>query len=148
MWNSNKSLIATSICTKVTIGIVIMIILTAPLMVKGYVSYASKDPYVIRPLVATVYACAVPGLAAMIALNKLLKNIRKKEVFTEKNVKLLRLLSWCSFAVSGILFVSGFYYLMFLLIAFAAAFFGLILRVVKNVIEQAVMIKNENDFTI
>ena len=148
MWNSNKSLVATSICTKVTIGIVIVIILTAPLLVKGYVSYASKDPYVIRPLVVTVYACAVPGLAAMIALNKLLKNIRKKEVFTEKNVKLLRLLSWCSFAVSGILFVSGFYYLMFLLIAFAAAFFGLILRVVKNVIEQAVIIKNENDFTI
>jgi len=148
MWNSNKSLIATSICTKVTIGIVVTIILTAPLLVKGYVSYASKDPYVIRPLVATVYACAVPGLAAMIALNRLLKNIRKKEVFTEKNVKLLRLLSWCSFVVSGILFASGFYYLMFLLIAFAAAFFGLILRVVKNVIEQAVVIKNENDFTI
>ena len=32
--------------------------------------------------------------------------------------------------------------------AFAAAFFGLILRVVKNVIEQAVILKNENDFTI
>lgn len=148
MWNPNKSVIASSICTKITIGIVIGIILTAPYLVNGYVGYTAKDPAVARPLIVTIYACAVPGLIAMLSLNKLLANIKKKEVFIEKNVKLLRIISWCSFAVSGILFFSGFYYLMFVLIAFAAAFFGLILRVVKNVIEQAVAIKNENDFTI
>lgn len=148
MWNPNKSVIASSICTKITIGIVIGIILTAPYLVNGYVGYAAKNPAVIRPLLVTIYACAVPGLIAMLSLNKLLANIKKKAVFIEKNVKLLRRISWCSFAVSGILFVSGFYYLMFVFIAFAAAFFGLILRVVKNVIEQAVAIKNENDFTI
>jgi len=107
-----------------------------------------KDPYVITPLLATIYSCAVPGLIALFSLDRLLANIKKKNVFIEKNVKHLRLISWCSFAVSIILFVSGFYYLLFLLIAVAAAFFGLILRVVKNVIEHAVIIKNENDFTI
>lgn len=148
MWNPNKSVIASSVCTKITIAIVIGIILTAPFLVNGYVDYTAKNPAVIRPLLATIYTSAVPGLIAMLALNKLLANIKKRDVFIKKNVKLLRIISWCSFAVSGILFVSGFYYLMFLLIAFAAAFFGLILRVVKNVIEQAVAIKDENDFTI
>lgn len=84
--------------------------------------------------------------AELFSLDRLLANIRKKDVFINRNVKHLRVISWCSFAVSVILFISGVYYLLFLLIAVAAAFFGLILRVVKNVIEQAVAIKNENDF--
>ena len=37
---------------------------------------------------------------------------------------------------------------IFLFIMVAAAFMGLILRVVKNVIESAVLIKEENDYTV
>ena len=37
---------------------------------------------------------------------------------------------------------------VFLIIAFACAFMGLIVRVVKNIIEQATAIKAENDFTV
>lgn len=148
MWNPSKSAMASSICTKIVICIVIGFVAAAPYLVKGYVAYTMKNPYVITPLLVTIYACAVPGLIALFSLDRLLANIKVKNVFIEKNVKHLRVISWCSFAVSGILFVSGFYYLLFLLVAVAAAFFGLILRVVKNVIEQAVIIKNENDFTI
>ena len=148
MWNPNKSVTASSICTKVVIAIVICFVFTAPMMVKSYVSYTMKDPYVVKSLIATIYACAVPGLIALLSLDRLLANIKKKDVFIKKNVKHLRVISWCSFAVSIILFISAYYYLLFLLIAVAAAFFGLILRVVKNVIEQAVAIKDENDFTI
>lgn len=148
MWNPNKSVIVSSACTKIVIGMILCFDLAAPLMVKGYISYAMKNPNITVPLLATMYACSVPGLTAMICLDRLLANIKKRDVFVEKNVRHLRIISWCSFAVSGILFVSGYYYLLFLVIAVAAAFFGLILRVVKNVIEQAVVIKNENDFTI
>lgn len=148
MWNPSKSTIASSICTKIVICIVIGFMVAAPYLVKSYVAYTMKNPYVITPLLVTIYACAVPGLVALFSLDRLLANIKAKKVFIEKNVKHLRMISWCSFAVSGILFLSGFYYLLFLIVAVAAAFFGLILRVVKNVIEQAVIIKNENDFTI
>jgi hypothetical protein len=123
-------------------------VFTAPYIVKNYVAYTAKDPGIIVPLLLTIYACSVPGLIAMFSLDRLLTNINRKDVFIDKNVKHLRAISWCSFAVSAILFVSGFYYLLFMLVAVAAAFFGLILRVVKNVIEQAVIIKNENDYTI
>ena len=34
------------------------------------------------------------------------------------------------------------------IVALAAAFFGIILRVVKNVFEQAVALQEENDYTI
>lgn len=148
MWNPSKSAIASSICTKIVICIVIGFAIAAPYLVKSYVAYTMKNPYVITPLLVTIYACTVPGVVALFSLDRLLANIKAKKVFIEKNVKYLRAISWCSFAVSGILFLSGFYYLSFLIVAVAAAFFGLILRVVKNVIEQAVIIKNENDFTI
>ena len=148
MWNPSKSVLASSICTKIMIVIVICFAFAAPFLVKSYVLFTMKNPGVVTPLLATIYACAVPGLVALFSLDRLLANIKSKEVFIEKNVKHLRLISWCSFTVSIILFVSGFYYILFLIMAIAAAFFGLILRVVKNVIEHAVMIKKENDFTI
>lgn len=148
MWNPNKSAQVSSICTKIVIVIVVCAAFAAPYLVRSYITFAMKDPYVITPLLATIYTCTVPGLIALFSLDRLLANIKKKDVFISKNVKHLRIISWCSFAVSIILLVSGFYYLLFLLISVAAAFFGLILRVVKNVIEQAVVIKNENDFTI
>lgn len=148
MWNPGKSVLLSSICTKIVIAAVIAAAATAPYLVKGYVSYSMKDPAVVTPLLAMIYACAVPGLVALFSLDRLLTNIKARNVFIEKNVMHLRVISWCSFVVSAILFVFGFYYLLFLLMAVAAAFFGLILRVVKNVIEQAVVIKNENDFTI
>lgn len=148
MWNPGKSVKASSICTKIVIILVICAAFAAPFMVKNYVAYAGKNPELIGPLLATIYVGTVPGLIALFSLDRLLANIKKKDVFIKKNVKYLRVISWCSFAVSAILFVSGFYYLLFLVVAVAAAFFGLILRVVKNVIEQAVAIKNENDFTI
>ena len=148
MWNPGKSVQASSICTKIVIVLVICAVFAAPFMVKSYAAYAGKNPHLIGPLLATIYAGTVPGLAALVSLDRLLANLKKKDVFIEKNVKYLRVISWCSFAVSAILFLSGFYYLLFLVVAIAAAFFGLILRVVKNVIEQAVAIKDENDFTI
>ena len=40
------------------------------------------------------------------------------------------------------------YYMPFLLLSAAAAFVGLMLRVVKNAFAEAVNIKNENDYTI
>ena len=148
MWNPAKSVILSSICTKIAIGLVIIAAIAMPKLVSSYVTYTGKNTEVIQSLLLTIYACAVPGLVSLFCLDKLLANIRRGEVFIEKNIKLLRALSWCSFAVSVILFISGFYYILFVVIAICAAFLGLILRVIKNVFEQALIIKEENDFTI
>lgn len=148
MWTPSKSVLLSSICTKIVIGLVAVMAITAPYLVSGYLAYTSKDPGISQSLLITIYACCVPSMIALVSLDRLLFRIKKNEVFIEKNVKYLRIISWCCFAVSFILAVSGLYYILFLMIAIAAAFFGLILRVVKNVIEQAVIIKNENDYTI
>ena len=60
----------------------------------------------------------------------------------------LRRCSWCCMAVAAIclVFTAALFY--FLLVAAAAAFIGLILRVIKNVFQQALALKEENDYTI
>jgi type III secretory pathway component EscV len=148
MWNPAKSVILSAVCTKAAIVLVMIAALAMPYLIPTYVNYTGKTAEIIPSLLITVYACAVPGLVSLICLNRLLTNIRQEEVFAEKNVRLLRILSWCSFAVAVILLVSGFYYILFVIMAVCAAFLGLILRVIKNVFEQAIIIKQENDFTI
>jgi hypothetical protein len=97
---------------------------------------------------AILYFCCIPAMTALICLHILLQNIKNEKVFILKNVKLLRAISWCCFATAFIMVFAMYYYFLFGLMAVAVAFIGLILRVVKNVIEEAVHIKTENDFTI
>lgn len=148
MWNLSRSVKLSSICTKVAVVLVICAAFAMPNLVATYVDYTGKNPEIIHSLLLTIYACVLPGMISLICLDRLLANIKREEIFVEKNVKLLRVLSWCSFIVSAILFISGFYYILFVIIAVCAAFLGLILRVIKNVFEQAMVIKIENDFTI
>ena len=77
-----------------------------------------------------------------------LAGISLGEVFTAGNIALLRRCSWCCMIVAAIclLFTAALFY--FLLVAAAAAFIGLILRVIKNVFQQALALKEENDYTI
>ena len=91
---------------------------------------------------------AVPAAAALYGLWRLLRNISEGEVFIPENVSILRLLSWCCIAAGLVCLFSALYYMPFLIVSAAAAFVGLILRVVKNVFAEAVRLKDENDYTI
>ncbi|MBQ6708146.1 MAG: DUF2975 domain-containing protein [Clostridia bacterium] len=82
------------------------------------------------------------------SLLRLLFNIKKDGIFIPPNTQYLRRISWCCFAVAVITFIGGLFYIPFLFISVAAAFVGLMLRVVKNVMQSAVEIKAENELTI
>lgn len=123
--------------------------------------FGAKD---VRPQLSIVIFAyleiAVAYVAAFI-LFSFLKKIRKSEVFTERNVSCLRALSYCCYA-EGLIFVTEAIVICFdsafllkelfitviFLVAFACAFMGTIVRVIKNAFEEALAIKNENDFTI
>lgn len=95
-----------------------------------------------------LYLILLAGAAAVVALWILLGEVRGGRVFTAKPVACLRVLSWSCIA-AGILFgILGIHYLFSILVAVAALFLGLILRVLKNCLQEAVLIKEENDFTI
>lgn len=148
MWTPSKSAFLSTVCTRLVIVLIALFLVLAPRLVQQYILLADKDPAVRISLLITLYAVCVPALLAMFNLDRLLGSIRQQAVFIPANVARLRRISWCSFAVALIFAVSGTYYILFLIVAFMAAFFGLILRVVKNVIEQAVQLKQENDLTV
>lgn len=107
-------------------------------------------------MLINLYAAMLPAFIALITLFKLLLNIKADRIFIIPNTKLLRILSYCCFAETLIFFCFAFlcsygiYGISFvgLLVSFIFAFFGLILRVIKNVFEKAIEIREENDYTI
>ena len=100
------------------------------------------------PLCATLYASLLPAFIALSRLMNLLGSVRRGEVFTKASCDDLRALSYCCFSVTVIFCAFGFYRELAFLVAFAAAFMGLILRVLKNVFEEAVALREENDAVI
>lgn len=150
MSRKDKSVILTSLLVKVVYVLMAVCCVAAPFLVKRYDSLmvASGQESVYFPLLVTLY-CAVPfGVVALVCLDKLLGNIKREQPFIMQNVTFLRIISYCCF---GEVFV--FVYITILkpfaaVVMIACAFMGLILRVVKNVFEQAVRIREENDFTI
>jgi hypothetical protein len=151
MWNSNRSVTLSLVCTKIAIALVCISAVCLPyLTARGCFSEHGFIPMKYVPLmIAIIIFCCIIAVFALFALDRLLTNIRRGDVFTKKNVGLLRSISWACFLVAIVLAAVGsIISFVFTLIAVAAAFFGLILRVVKNVIGAAVTLKDENDFTI
>lgn len=78
----------------------------------------------------------------------LLFRVKRGKVFTQLSVSLIRGVSWCCFGIALTFALLGVYFQLALIMAFLALFLGICIRVVKNVIEEATLIKNENDLTV
>lgn len=150
MRGKDRSVVLTSVLVKAVYVLVGACCVAAPFLVKRYDSLviASGQESVFLPLLITLY-CAVPfAVVALVCLDMLLRNIRKEQPFITQNVTLLRIISYCCF---GEILVFAYFAVLkpfAAVVMIACGFMGLILRVVKNVFEQAVSIREENDFTI
>ncbi len=155
MWNRKHS-----VTLSIVVCFVVAVALTAALFIGPWLvelwftifrGWSETSPGMLRMLTlfsASFYPCAVFGYITLYSLLRLLFNIQKEDIFTLQNVRYLRRISWCCFAVAVITLVSGVFYLPFLAVAVAAGFVGLMLRVVKNVMQSAVEIREENELTI
>ncbi len=94
------------------------------------------------------YPSAVFAAIILYSLLKLLFNIKEEKIFITQNTKYLRTVSWCCFMIAIITFVGGFFYMPFMFVAAAGGFTGMLLRVLKNVMQSAVDLREENDLTI
>lgn len=155
MLNKSKSLALTSILVKVVFVCLIAALFCIPICVEWYDTVSGgrgavdfQNTSVFIPLTTGLYLSVAAAFPLVIALNKLVSNIRKSDVFISENVKLLHIMSYCCFAVSAIWLVLAYFRVLALVVCFAAAFFGLILRVIKSVFEEAVSLREENDATI
>lgn len=99
-------------------------------------------------MTVVAYLAVPAGWGAVILLYEILFNLKKKKVFVNENVKSLRILSWLCIYVGVVSAIAAFEYLGFLFVSIAAFFIGLIVRVVRNIIQEAIEIKAENDMTV
>ncbi len=155
MWNKDKSVaLSIAVCFLLT-AILTLLLFIGPWVVKVWLTEyrGMKAQSPVTQNLCTLfslcfYPCAPFGYFTLYSLLRLLFNIKNEETFIMQNVKYLRRISWSCFAVAGITLIGGIYYLPFLFVTVAAAFVGLMLRVVKNVMHSAAELKAENELTI
>ena len=153
MWNRKHSATLSIVVCWVVVAVLTAAVFTFPWIVdEWFGSYRGWNEnsveYMMTLLLSTFYPCAVLAYVTLYNLIRMLCNIRREQVFIQRNVTHLRRISWCCFGVAGITLVSCVFYLPYLMIGVAAGFVGLMLRVVKNVMQSAVEIREENELTI
>lgn len=149
MWNKNKSILLSKICIFCFALISLILAILAPRFINGVVTRRGYElAWGTKRFLLSFYSLLIPVYIALFKLYILLSNINIGNVFIIDNVKILRTLSYTAFFAGLISLLSTSYYLPFIFLAAASAFIGLILRIIKNVFEEAIAIKEENDFTI
>lgn len=123
-----------------------------PRILNSYISFVGRENYFDGTrrgiVIAIIYAVLVPAYAADLSLCALLALVRRSAVFTKVSSRLLLVISVCCFIEVALFGVLSIFFTLSAVIAFAALFLGVVLLVVKNVIEEGSTIKNENDFTV
>lgn len=99
-------------------------------------------------MMLTIYLCSIFAWLLLVRLWRLLRNMQAGRVFEEENVRILRAVSWYCVGVCFICLASAAYYIPFAAVGIAAGFMALIVRIVKNVFQQAIAMKSELDFTV
>ena len=150
MWSRDRSVLLTLVANRVIALLAVILAFILPTLIqRGFFSHRVLiNPADVFWLMPIYYSFLVPAGLALFSLDRLLAEIRLEQVFTEKNVRYLRIITWCCFFAGIILIVSGVVSVVFSVLAILAAFFGLILRVVKNLFAAAVALQNESDLTI
>ena len=149
MWNVKKSIRLSKFCVFVFGVMLIGTALSAPWLVGWLMNFSRADLLGKEVFfLSTIYSGSIPAAVLLFCLYRLLHHIEIEQVFISTNVEYLRRISWSCFAGASICFASIPYYFPWVFVAVAAAFMGLIVRVIKNVIAQAVELKNESELTI
>ena len=148
MTKEKRSIAITSALIKVAIVLCAAALFLMPYAAKMYEQISFQRDNVTVPLLITFYVCAAFGFVILFVLNKLIKNIGSEKVFIDENLKLLKILSYCCFAIAVVTLIFARFRILVFVITFAAAFIGLILRVIKNCFTEAIRLREENDFTI
>lgn len=148
MKSENISIRFTALLIKIAIVLCAISLFLMPYAASVYETVSIQNNNVTVPLLITFYLCAAIGFVILFVLDRLVSNISKGKVFVNDNVKYLRIISYCCFAIALITLIFARLRILVFVITFAAAFIGLILRVIKNCFTEAIKLREENDFTI
>lgn len=147
-WTKDKSILLSQVCVAVFAALLLALDAGGYWLARWYVDLRAMGWQTGLGILAAFYGCSVFGWLCLYRLWRLLGNLRQARVFIEDNVSHLRSVSWCCVGVALICLAAALLYLPFLFLALAAGFMALIVRIVKNVFQQAIAMKAELDLTI
>ena len=148
-WSDQKSIILTRVVVAGTIAGCGIMTVSGPWLTRWMVSAYALPPASGPVLLGMGYVCAVLAFVMLISLYKFLRRIEAGTVFVPANVTALRRISWCCAGAAVLCLAAVFIcYRPFAVLAAAAGFMALLVRVLKNAFAQAVRMKNELDYTI
>ena len=152
-WNDHKSIMLTKFATQAAAMGCVVMVLCGPRIVSWVLAVHALQlvhgPKLGYFLLGLGYCSAALALWMLYNLYMFLARIEKGDVFTSDNVLALRRISWCCAGAAVLCLAAVFIcYRPFAVLAAAAGFMALLVRVLKNAFAQAVRMKNELDYTI
>ncbi|MDD6799255.1 MAG: DUF2975 domain-containing protein [Firmicutes bacterium] len=142
---------ASAVITLIMAALLFIMLVAAVFMMPWLVKffYRGIESYeYYRQMLVLLYCTLIPAFAADAALFMLLININLGKVFCSSNIVLIAVISWSCYVECPLFILMGAHFRFAYLVAFACAFMGTVVRVVKNAFEEAVVLKDENDYTI
>ena len=147
MQHYKKSLMITLVIDRICIAVWIACLFLVPQIARWYDMYSNKESIFIQ-LVILLYLAMIPAAIILVKINTLLSNIQIEKVFEHDNVKCLKIISYCCFVIAVLAAIMIYWRILAFVVVVAFGFVGLLLRVLKNVFEQAVVLREENDLTV
>ena len=127
----------------------LVLILTFPMVIEWYHEVFRQLHIAERAaIIAGFYACSVPTMLAFWKMDRLLRNILNKLLFTVENVNIIRTIRWCCLAVSVFCLAASFGFPSLLFLSAIMGFMCLVINVVGQVMKAAVELREENDLTV
>ena len=140
LWDNSKSLLLTTWWMRIAMVVWCILGIAVPTLF-----FMRQIPFDILILFCLLFA---PILLAFYGLHKMLSNIQQGLIFSVQNTASLRLVSWACFFAAIFLLIAAFKWPVLIFASGVIGFLGLFVRVIKNMLSEAIVIKEENDFTI
>ncbi len=159
-WNPQKSVVLTKLCVMVFLAVSVVMVVAGPWETSWFIRrYGHSTLFLtfgngagtaaFAVLLTLGYLSGAALITMFILMLMFLRNVGREEIFTRRNVWLLRRISWCCGGGALTTMLVGVLYARhFLAITCAAAFMMLVVRVIKNAFEQAILMKDELDLTV
>ena len=147
-WTKDRSIVLSQFCVGAFALLLLAIDILGYWLVGFFIELRNMNWQLGAVILAAVDLCRVFAWIVLWRLWKLLGNIKAGRVFISENIGHMRTVSWCCAAVALACLLAGLAYLPFFICAMAAAFMALIVRIVKNAFQQALLMKDELDFTV
>ena len=144
----NDSVVFALWCNRAVMLAVVALVPVMPVLLRWYNTVRILSVQQNTALLVGFYCCAPVVLLALWQLEKLLRNIRREQVFIWENVRYIRRVGICCAVVSALCLAAAFFYPPLVFLAVIMAFLWPVLNVVRQVLRAAIEIREENELTI